>query len=174
MTLGDLGLLILRLVVGLTFAAHGAQKAFGWWKGPGYAGWRTGVERMGLRPAGFWALVSIAAELGGGVLLAVGFITPLATAALIAQSVVIVGLVHLPKGFWNSNGGIEFALSLAAAVVAIAGTGAGSLSLDAAVGLSYPTEVRVLLIAVGVLGALAALAISRARPTDRPAAGRPR
>jgi hypothetical protein len=73
---GDLGLLILRLVVGLTFAAHGGQKAFGWWSGSKYAGWRAGVERMGLRPAGFWAIVSTAAELGGGVLLAVGFPHP--------------------------------------------------------------------------------------------------
>jgi putative oxidoreductase len=121
MTPGDLGLLILRLVIGLTFAAHGAQKAFGWWSGPKYVGWRAGVEHMGLRPPGFWALVSTAAELGGGVLLAVGLVTPLATAALIAQSVVIVGLVHLPKGFWNSKGGIEFPLSLAAGVVALAG-----------------------------------------------------
>ena len=171
MTPTDLGLLILRLVVGLTFAAHGAQKAFGWWKGPGFAGWRTGVERMGLRPAGFWALVSTAAELGAGVLLAVGLLTPLVTAALIAQSVVIVGLVHLPKGFWNSNGGIEFPLSLAAGVVALAGTGSGSASLDAALGLSYSADVRAVLIAVGVLGALVGLAISRIRPEDRPAAG---
>ena len=104
MTPGDLGLLILRLVIGLTFAAHGAQKAFGWWSGPKYSGWRAGVERMGLRPAGFWALVSTAAELGGGVLLAVGLLTPVATAALIAQSLVIVGLVHLPKGFWKLSG----------------------------------------------------------------------
>ena len=173
MTPGDLGLLILRLVIGLTFAAHGAQKAFGWWSGPKYVGWRAGVEHMGLRPAGFWALVSTAAELGGGVLLAVGLLTPLATAALIAQSVVIVGLVHLPKGFWNSKGGIEFPLSLAAGVVALAGTGSGSASLDAALRLSYSAEVRGLLIAVGILGALVALAISRVRPGERPAAAGP-
>ena len=104
-------------------------------------------------------------------MLAMGLLTPLATAALIAQSVVIVGLVHLPKGFWNANGGVEFPLSLAAGVVALAGTGSGSASLDAALGLSYSAEVRGLLIAVGVLGALVALAISRIRPVDRPAAG---
>lgn len=169
-----IGLLILRLVVGLTFAAHGAQKAFGWWSGPGYAGWRAGLERMALRPAGFWALVSTAAELGGGVLLAVGLLTPLATAALIAQSVVMVGLVHLAKGFWSRNGGVEFPLSLAAGVVAVAGTGSGSASLDATLGLSYSVEVRGLLIAVGVFGALAGLAISRIRPRERPAAAGPR
>lgn len=83
----------------------------------------------------------------------------------------IVGLVHLPKGFWNRNGGVEFPLSLAAGVVALAGTGPGSASLDAALGLSYSTEVRGLLIAVGVLGALVGLAISRLRPMDRPAPG---
>ncbi len=173
MTPGDLGLLILRLVIGLTFAAHGAQKVFGWWSGPGYAGWRAGVEHMGLRPVGFWALVSTAAQLGGGVLLAVGLLTPLATAALIAQSVVIVALVLGQKGFWNANGGVEFPLSLAAGVVALAGTGSGSASLDAALGLSYSAEVRGLLIAVGVLGAIVALAISRIRPVERPAAAGP-
>ena len=83
----------------------------------------------------------------------------------------IVGLVHLPKGFWNSNGGVEFPLSLAAGVVALAGTGSGSASLDAGLGLSYSADVRGLLIAVGVLGALVGLAISRIRPVDRPAAG---
>jgi putative oxidoreductase len=170
MTSGDLGLLILRLVVGLTFAAHGAQKAFGWWSGPTYTGWGAAIERMGLRPAGFWTFVSTAAELGGGVLLAVGLLTPLATAALIGQSVVIIGLVHLPKGFWNRNGGVEFALSLAAGVVALAGTGSGSASLDSVLGLSYPAEIRGLLVAIGVLGALVALAISRMRPVDPPAA----
>lgn len=174
MAASDLGLLILRLVVGLTFAAHGAQKAFGWWSGPNFAGWRAGVERMGLRPPGFWALVSTAAELGGGGLLAVGLLTPLAAAALIAQSVVIIGLVHLPKGFWNAKGGIEFALSLAAGAAALAGTGPGSVSLDAALEASYSGAVRGLFIGVGVLGALVALAIPRLVPVKPPTAPPPR
>ena len=172
MAASDLGLLILRLVVGLTFAAHGAQKAFGWWSGPRFAGWRTGVERMGLRPSSFWAVVSIAAELAGGILLAVGLVTPLATAALIGQSVVIIGLVHLPKGFWNRNSGVEFPLSLAAGVVALAGTGPGGASLDAAFGASYPDAGRLLLVAVGLLGGLVALAIPRVVPVNSsPTAG---
>jgi hypothetical protein len=102
----------------------------------------------------------------------VGLLTPLATAALIAQSLVIVALVHLPKGFWNSNGGVEFPLSLAAGVVALAGTGSGSTSLDAALGLSYSAEVRGVLIAVGVLGALVALAISARSASGAPSGSR--
>jgi putative oxidoreductase len=174
MASADLGLLVLRLVVGLTFAAHGAQKAFGWWSGPAFAGWTTAVGSMGFRPAGFWALVSTAAELAGGLLFAAGLLTPLASAALIAQSVVIVVKVHLPKGFWNRNGGIEFPLSLAAGVVAIIGTGPGSATLDAALGLAWPPEVRGLLAAVGVVGGFAAVAIARVRPVPSPVADGPR
>lgn len=160
-TASDLGLLILRLVVGLTFAAHGAQKAFGWWSGPGFAGWRIRMEPMGLRPALFWALVSTAVELVGGVLLAVGVLTPLAAAGLVGQSVVMIGLVHLPKGFWNARGGLEFPLSLAAGVAAIAGTGPGAASLDATLGVAYSDVVRLLLLAAAILGALTTLALSR-------------
>ncbi|MDP9223426.1 MAG: DoxX family protein, partial [Actinomycetota bacterium] len=161
MTPGDLGLVVLRLVVGLTFAAHGAQKAFGWWRGPGWAGWCGAMTGMGFRPANLWAVVSIGAELVGGLLLAVGLLTPFAAMALVGQSVVIVLKVHRAKGFWSRDGGFEFPLSLAAGVVALAGTGPGSASLDAALGLSYSAELRGLLIAVGVLGALVPLAISR-------------
>ena len=170
MTPGDLGLLILRLVVGLTMAAHGAQKAFGWWKGPGWAGWYAVMTRMGFRPAGFWAVVSIAAELAGGLLLAAGLLTPFAAMALIGQSVVIVLKAHWARGFWSRDGGFEFPLSLAAGVVALVGTGPGSASLDTALGLSYSAELRGLLMAIGVLGALVAIAIARLLPTVGPPA----
>jgi putative oxidoreductase len=123
LTPGDLGLLVLRLVVGLTFAAHGAQKAFGWWKGPGWAGWYAVVTRMGFRPVALWGIVSIGAELVGGLLLAAGLFTPFAAMALIGQSVVIVLKAHWARGFWGRDGGFEFPLSLAAGVVAIVGTG---------------------------------------------------
>jgi putative oxidoreductase len=169
MTSSDLGLLVLRLVVGLTMSAHGAQKAFGWWKGSGWAGWRAVMVRMGFRPASAWGVVAIGAELVGGLLLAVGFLTPFAAMALIGQSVVIIIKAHWSRGFWGRDGGFEFPLSLAAGVVAIVGTGAGSLSLDAVLGHSDPVELRLLLAALGVVGGVAGILVTRLFPAPKPA-----
>ena len=83
-----LGLLILRLVVGLTIAGHGAQKLFGWWGGPGMSGWTQMVVKLRIRPAQPWAWVAALAEFGGGILLALGLLTPLAAVA-IAGSMII-------------------------------------------------------------------------------------
>lgn len=154
-------MLVLRLVVGLTMAGHGAQKAFGWWKGSGWAGWKAVMTRMGFRPETLWAAVAIGAELVGGVLLAVGFLTPLAAMALIGQSTVIILKAHWPRGFWNRDNGFEFPLSLLAGLVAIVGVGAGGLSIDAALGLSWAPELRVILAAIGLLGGLGGIAVTR-------------
>src|SRR5215216_3366065 len=108
----DLAVFILQLGVGLTFAAHGAQKAFGWWGGPGLAGWEGAMQHMGFRPARFFAVTSAVIELGAGILLAAGLLTPLVAAALVAQAVVIIGQVHWANGFFNSRSGIEFPLLL--------------------------------------------------------------
>jgi putative oxidoreductase len=152
MELTDLGLLLLRLVVGLTFAGHGAQKAFGWWKGPGWTGWTVAVTRMGFRPALPWAAISIGAELAGGLLLAAGLLTPIAVMALAGQSVVIILKAHWAKGFWNRDGGYEFPLALAVAAIAVGLIGPGALSVDAAIGFTPPAEIRLLLIGVGLVG----------------------
>ena len=163
MTAVALGLLVLRVVGGGIFAAHGSQKAFGWWSGPGFAGWRAAMERMGLVPATFWATVSMAAELVGGLLLVVGLLTPLAAAALVGQAVVMIVHVHLPKGFWNSHGGIEFALTLGSIALALVIMGAGTLSLDHVLRLSYPATVRGVLLVLGVIGGAIAVALPRLR-----------
>jgi putative oxidoreductase len=161
MTTTDLAFLLIRLAVGLTFAAHGAQKAFGWWGGPGPDRWAGLVERMGFQPIGlFWA-VSIAAELAGGLLLAFGLFTPLAAAILVAQSIVIVVQAHGPKGFFNSNGGYEFPLVLGIAAAAICIAGPGGASLDAALGLSLAAGVRVGLVFAAVAAGVVALLIPR-------------
>jgi putative oxidoreductase len=157
----DIGLAFLRIVIGLTMAAHGAQKAFGWWSGPGPEGWRRAVTAMGYRPGALWAAVSTLAELVGGLLLAIGLFTPFAAAVLIAQSVVIIGQVHLPKGFWNRNSGYEFPLVLAAGAVAVALIGPGALSLDNALGVSFDDSVRLVLLVLGAIAGLAALMIPR-------------
>jgi putative oxidoreductase len=163
----DFGLLILRLVVGLTMAAHGAQKAFGWWNGPGPAGWTGAMTQMNFRPQAAWAAVSTGAELVGGLMLAVGFVIPLAVGILIAQLIVIIGQVHWSKGFFSMNGGIEFPLALLAAVVAIALTGPGQVSADAALGLVYGLELHLAFIGLGVIAAAIALSVPRmARASD--------
>lgn len=158
----DAGIAALRITVGLIFAAHGAQKALGWWKGPGYAGWTGVVAKMGFRPVVFWAFVSVAAELGAGLLLAFGLLTPLAAAGLVGQGIVIIIRVHWASGFWNSNRGYEFPLALLGGSVSIALTGPGAWSLDARLPVEFLYEpiVRwgVLLVAVAVAAVMSFVA----------------
>ena len=171
MNTADLGLLILRLVVGLTFAAHGAQKAFGWWQGSGWAGWHDVVERMGFRPVPLFTALSVVAELGGGLALAVGFLTPLAATLLIGQSVVIILKAHWPRGFWNRDNGFEFPLSLVAGAVAILLIGPGAVSVDEAIGFALSDTARLWLLVVGLAGG--ALSILVTTVTARTAAEGP-
>jgi putative oxidoreductase len=157
----DTGLLLLRLGVGLTFAAHGAQKVFGWWGGPGLEGWRGAMAKMGFRPEGVFAGLSSLIELAGGLFVAFGLLTPLAAAALIAQSVVIIGQVHWRNGFFNGKGGYEFPLSLGLGSIVILLLGAGAWSLDVLFGFDLGPNVRVGLVVVALIAGLGALAVPR-------------
>jgi putative oxidoreductase len=132
------GLLVLRLVVGLTIAAHGAQKLFGWWGGPGMQNWTAGMVRMRIRPAAPWAWMSALAELLGGLGLAAGLLVPLPNLAILGAMLVAIALVHWPKGFFNTKGGFEFNLAIIAAIAAIALAGPGAYSLDAVFGIHLP------------------------------------
>jgi putative oxidoreductase len=157
----DLALLILQLGVGLTFAAHGAQKLFGWWGGPGLAGWEGAMQHMGFRPARLFALTSAGIEFGGGLLLAVGLFTPVVALALVAQAVVIVGQVHWEHGFFNSQSGIEFPLLLGVGAAAIGLAGPSGVSLNTLIGFSPDATVRIAAVAAGVVAGLVALTIPR-------------
>ena len=165
----DLGLFIVRVVVGLVFAAHGAQKLFGWWGGPGMERWIGVMEGMGVRPPRLWAAVSSLNELVGGVLLAIGLLTPLAAAVLIGQSLVIIARVHWPKGFWATKGGYEYPMVLGAASLGLAFTGPGAWSFDGylPLGLLYQPIVIWIMVAVALAVGLVAI-MMRPAPSARP------
>ncbi len=137
----DVALLILRVVFGLLMAGHGAQKLFGWFGGPGLAGITGWLASTGMRPAGFWALMAGLSEFGGGLLLALGLLGPLGSLGIIAAMIMAIVKGHWGKGLWATNGGSELALTYLAVAFALALTGPGLYSLDAAIGLALPQPI---------------------------------
>jgi putative oxidoreductase len=126
----DAGLLLIRVVLGAIMAAHGAQKLFGWFGGHGLAGTGGWLESMGFKPARPYAAVNGVAEFGGGVLLALGLLTPLGAAAVAGVMFVAIATVHWSNGFFNTSGGYEFNLLITATAIALAITGPGEISID--------------------------------------------
>jgi len=124
------GLTVLRIIAGITFAAHGSQKLFGWFGGPGLAGVSQWMESIGLAPGYLMALMAGSAEFFGGLALIVGLLVRPAAAVLAVTMLVAIVTVHLANGFFMSNNGYEFALALMAVSVAVLFEGAGKLSLD--------------------------------------------
>ena len=161
------GLLVLRLVLGLTMAAHGAQKVLGWFDGPGLAGFGAHLEQLGVRPGRTWAIVSGAVELGGGLLVAAGLLTPVAALFLAGNLLVAIVTMHLARGFWNRDGGYEFPLALLGGLVALSLTGPGAASVDAVIRLALPEPATWLAIVIVVLlGVVAAGASGRLPAAD--------
>ena len=128
----DIALLVLRLVLGGVFVAHGAQKLFGSFGGPGIEGTAGFHEQLGIKPAKPMAILAGLAEFVGGMLVAAGFLTPFAALALIVVMIVAIVTVHLKNGFFAASGGYEFNLVLIAVAVALILTGSGAYGLDAA------------------------------------------
>jgi putative oxidoreductase len=127
------GLLFLRVVVGLSLAAHGAQKLFGWFGGGGPRGTAGFFGGLGFRPPLAMALIAGLSE-ATGLAFALGFLTPFAALAMASVMVVAVGSVHWRNGFWVGNGGFEYNLVLWTAATAVAATGPGRFSIDRALG----------------------------------------
>ncbi len=162
----NLGLLILRLVVGLLFVGHGAQKLFGIWGGHGLAGTAGFFENIGLKPGRLHATAAGVMEFGGGALLALGLFTPVASMLLIAVMVAAVISVHFSKGLWVTNGGYEYNLVLAAVAFALAGTGPGNWSIDHALSFNdHGVLWAVGALVLGVIGGVAA--VVQGRTVDR-------
>ncbi len=123
-----LGLLIIRLVFGLTFAAHGAQKLFGWFGGHGLAGTAGWLESIGLKPGKFHALLAGVGEVAGGLLLALGLWMPVAALLIVAAMLVAIVKVHGSNGY-IAQGGYEYNLAIIAVSVGLALTGPGAYSV---------------------------------------------
>jgi putative oxidoreductase len=127
------GILFLRIVVGATLFGHGAQKLFGLFGGYGPKGTAGFFGSLGFRRPLVMAVMAGLSETAG-VLLALGFLTPLACLAIATVMVVAVGSVHWRNGFFVTSGGYEYNLILWVVAVAIAMTGPGRFSIDRALG----------------------------------------
>jgi putative oxidoreductase len=155
------GLLLLRVIGGLTIAAHGAQKLFGWFEGPGFAKFAQGMRGSGLKPGWLWTALVILGELGGGLAVALGFFTPLGTAGMVGAMFMAIARAHWKNGFFNGKRGIEFPLQVLTIAVAIGVIGPGDYSLDHALGITRPVAVFLALAAVALAVDLIGLAMAR-------------
>jgi putative oxidoreductase len=162
----DLALLILRVVVGLLVAGHGAQKLFGWFKGPGIPGFTGWLASMAFRRAHVWAWIAGICEFGGGLLLALGLFSPLGSLGIGASMVTAIAKVHWPK-IWVTEGGLELPLTNLAVVTAVGIAGPGAISLDTMFGTALPLW----LAALGVVAVLAGWIIAMVTSASRPRQG---
>jgi len=130
----DPAALIMRLVLGLVFFPHGAQKVLGWWGGYGASATIQGFAKMGLPP---WLTVLVmAAEFGGSLLLIVGFLTRFAAFSIGAVMAAALLMVHAKVGFFmNWSGaqkgeGFEYHILALGLAIALMIKGGGALSID--------------------------------------------
>lgn len=125
--------LSLRVVAGIIFAAHGAQKLFAWFGGYGLEGTGQWMESIGLAPGYLMALLAGSAEFFGGLLLILGLLTRPAALALAGTMVVAILSVHIQNGLFMSNNGYEFGLALLAMSIALVFQGGGRFALDSVI-----------------------------------------
>jgi putative oxidoreductase len=167
-----LGRLLLRLTIGGTFFVHGTQKLFGWFGGYGPDGTGQFFESLGLRPGRRNAIAAGATETGSGVLIALGFATPLAAAGLSAVMITALRTAVWNEGFKPATG--EHEVLLAAAALALTETGPGDPSLDSALGSErHGLGWTLAALAAGAAGSAAAISMGQRGPDAPPAPAAP-
>lgn len=166
----NLGLLLLRLVVGGLLAGHGAQKLFGAFDGPGFSGTAGFMEKLGLRPGHVWASMATAGEFGGGLLTLLGLAGPFGPILAVSAMVMAAVKGHWGKPIWATTGGAELPVVNIAAASALALTGPGAISLDRLFGIRIPGWL-VALFMVGALGTVAYGAMTEPDQQDEAGAG---
>jgi putative oxidoreductase len=157
------GLLVTRLVFGLSMSAHGAQKLLGWFGGYGLKGTGEFLAQIGFRPGRMFATIASSAEVVGGLLIALGVLGPVGPALVLSVMIVAAVTVHWNNGFFATTNGIELPLLYAAVAVVLAFTGPGVFSLDALLGWEalWSPVLAAVALAVGVIGSIGNLAARR-------------
>jgi putative oxidoreductase len=164
----DLTALLLRVIVAITMLAHGWNHAFGGGRIAGTARWFTSI---GMRPALLHAYAATVTELGAGVLLLAGLITPVAAAAVIGSMTVALVANHLRNGFFifRPGEGYEYVLMIIVVCAAIGASGGGAWSLDHAIGITIDGWTGlVVAVGVGFASGAATLAAGWRRPRPAP------
>jgi putative oxidoreductase len=147
-----------RIVLGGYLAAHGAQKLFGAFDGPGLGPVSKGFEAIGLRPGKVMASIAGISELGGGLLTAAGALSPLGPLALLGTMAVATA-THRSNGPFAQKGGYELALTNLGGAVVLATTGPGRLSVDSLLGVTMPARTRRLAALAGAAASAASIAM---------------
>jgi putative oxidoreductase len=167
--INDFGLLASRLALGLGLASHGAQKAFGWFEGPGPEGAAGFMESLDFKPGAKYAMAASYTEIGSGLLMALGLGGPLGPAAAISTMIVAAETVHLKNGFFAAKGGAEVNVLYSAGALALASAGYGNLSMDHVLGLEskvHHPAFKTLVLAGAVAAAYAMLAQRDTSPPE--------
>lgn len=159
-------MLVLRMTLGTTIAAHGAQKLFGWFGGRGPSGTAAGFEKGGFPLPMASAIAAGVCEGAGGALLVAGAATPLG-GVMVLGAMATAADTHREKGLFSSNGGFELPLLIGAGALALALTGPGELSVDRLAGVEPPGWLAPLMAAAAVGSSVALSRVRRASLATR-------
>ena len=127
--------LLPQLCLGLIFMAHGAQKLFGTFNGPGMTAFTGSMAKLGLTPPDVWAWVVALVEFCGGLFIVFGLVTRVAAVLIIVDMIGAIVLVNWKNGFFWTKGGMEFPLTLIVIALVLVITGPSPFSIDRATGI---------------------------------------
>jgi putative oxidoreductase len=164
----SIGLLLVRIVIGLIMAAHGASKLLGWFGGYGLRGTGEFFVQLGFQPGTAFAAAASISEIVSGLLVALGFLGPIGPALMVSVMIVAIVTVHWGQGLFAPKG-VEVPLLYGIAALGLALTGFGQYSLDNWLGIAghFPLADTWIALAIGIVGGFANVALRR-----RPAAAR--